>query len=795
MTDLTGDGGANTLTGGGGADVLSGLGGADTLAGGGGDDVIYGYGAGASSAINSTAIAAGFSAPVAAMAAPGDPGFLYVLEKDTGVIFRVNVDTGARTSFLDIPDAQFSRDGERGALGLAFHPQYAANGRFFVFVTDLQGDLQVREYHRSANPLVAETTFSIVIEIPKQTGFSNHNGGWIGFSPDDGYLYIAAGDGGGSGDPGNNAQNLNVLLGKALRIDVDSDDFPTDANRNYHIPSDNPFVGVAGADEIWAYGLRNPWRMAFDPRNGDLYIGDVGQSAREEIDFVAAGVGGANFGWRIMEGNLPFNPAPPPAPQPGDPSLILPVYDYPRTVGTTVTGGEVYTGSTASFVGQYVFADFGSGRVFSLAIVNGAAVDGLDRTAQMTGALPGSVVDFAVDSDGDLYAIGIGGTIWRLDFGAGAVDVADLIDGGAGNDILVGGAGADTLAGGTGVDTARYGVASTGAAWRRNVDGSWTVAAGVDGVDALTTVEFLDFTDRDVFLDRAPRTFSGNGTSDILFLRSDGRVAAWEVTGAAINGASILPTVGPEWTPLGTGDLSGDGRDDVLWRRNDGLVFTWTMNGGAVASAAAIASVGAEWSFLGAGDFNGDLTDDIAWRRDDGLVYIWRMNGSAIASAAGVAGVGNAWRLEGLGDFNGDGRDDFLWRRADNGQSVVWLMNDNAIQSSGFTSVQVGLDWAMVGVGDTNGDGRDDIILQHASDGTIAVWAMNGAAVASSGFAASADPDAWSVGGIGDYDGDGRDDILWRNDDTGLVYVWLMNGAAIASAGGIGGVGGEWGII
>jgi len=242
---------------------------------------------------------------------------------------------------------------------------------------------------------------------------------------------------------------LNSLLGKLIRIDVDSGDgFPGDATRNYTVPVDNPFVGVAGADEIWAYGLRNPWRIAFDPRNGDIYIGDVGQSAREEISYVANGEGGVNFGWRIMEGNLPYNPGGPGTPQPGDPILRAPVFDYPRTVGTTVTGGEVYTGPNAGFVGQYVFADFGSNRLFTLSVAGGAAVDPTDRTGQLTGASMSSIVDFVTGTDGRLYAIGIGGTVWLLTPGVGAEDVADTLNGGNGNDQLYGSAGDDTLNGG-----------------------------------------------------------------------------------------------------------------------------------------------------------------------------------------------------------------------------------------------------------------------------------------------------------------------------------------------------------
>jgi len=249
--EIQGTGAADTLTGTNGSDVISGLAGADLIDGGDGDDVLYGYSPAGPGQITSTAIVSGLSTPVAAASTAADPSFLYVVGKSSGEIWRVDLSTGARATFLDIPNEQFSSDGERGVLGLAFHPNYQSNGRFFVFLTDPQGDLQVREYHRSSNPAVAETTFTQVMEIPKQTGFSNHNGGWIGFSPVDGFLYVSTGDGGGAGDPANNGQNTNVLLGKLLRIDVNSDAFPGDGARNYAIPSTNPFANGDGADEIW----------------------------------------------------------------------------------------------------------------------------------------------------------------------------------------------------------------------------------------------------------------------------------------------------------------------------------------------------------------------------------------------------------------------------------------------------------------------------------------------------------------------------------------------------------------
>ncbi|MCX7360114.1 MAG: PQQ-dependent sugar dehydrogenase [Alphaproteobacteria bacterium] len=793
MPTFNGDGAANVLTGGVGADVISGFGGGDTLNGGDGDDIIYGHSQGASGAITSTAFVTGIASPVAASYTSADAGFLYVVEKDSGIIWRINEATGARTTFLDIPQGDFTRDGERGVLGLAFHPDYASNGRFFVFMTDAEGDLQVREYTRSAgDPAVANTASTLVIEVPKQTGQSNHNGGWIGFSPVDGYLYITIGDGGGAGDPNNFSQNTDVLLGKILRIDVNSDGFPADTARNYAIPANNPFVGVAGADEIWAYGVRNPWRLAFDPRNGDLYIADVGQGAREEIDYLASGAGGRNFGWRIMEGTLPFNPGPPGTPQPGDPSLTLPIYDYSRSLGASVTGGEVYVGNNAGFVGQYVFADFITNRLFSLSVANGAAVDVTLRTSQVTGAQLSSVTDFVTGANGVLYAIGIGGTVWRLTPQLGAEDVADTLNGGAGNDVMYGSAGNDSLNGGSGVDAAGYSIASTSATWIRNPNGTWTVTAGAEGVDTLASVEVLNFTDRNVVLDNAFRTFSGDGTSDLLWRNANtGAAAIWEMSGSIQTNAFIAGGAPSEWSILGTGDFSGDGRDDIIWRNTTTTaVAVWANGSGTAASI--ITGVPGNWQFQGVGDFNFDGRDDFVWRNsNDGAVAVWLMDGNTIASQSIVSAAPAAWAIAGIGDFDGDGRDDILLRNTD-GTMARWT-TDGVTQTGAAIIGSVPTSWQVQGIGDFDGDGRADILFRNTSDGGLAMWRMNGNATLGTQMIGGA-PLSWSIANVGDYNGDGRDDILWHNTD-GTVSLWTMNGFTVQNQAIVATVPTEWGLI
>lgn len=240
--------------------------------------------------------ASGFNRPVNIKHAGDDR--LFVVEQD-GFIKIVNSDGSVEpTNFLDIDDRVRSIGNEQGLLGLAFHPDFASNGYFFVNYTDNSGDTVISRFSRiGVNPTIADPNSELIILTYTQP-YSNHNGGELQFGPD-GYLYISSGDGGSGGDPQNNAQNLNSLLGKLLRIDVNN----STASNPYEIPADNPFIGDAAArDEIWAYGLRNPWKFSFDALTDDLWIADVGQNAREEINLVPSTDAGLNYGWRCYEG-------------------------------------------------------------------------------------------------------------------------------------------------------------------------------------------------------------------------------------------------------------------------------------------------------------------------------------------------------------------------------------------------------------------------------------------------------------------------------------------------------------
>lgn len=256
--------------------------------------------------------------------------------------------------FLDVR-ALTNGDAERGLLSIAFHPHYADNGLFYVNYTNLSGNTVVARYSVSpTDPNRANPSTAVPILAVNQP-FANHNGGQLQFGPD-GYLYIGMGDGGSGGDPGNRAQNLGELLGKMLRLDVDS-------ASPYAIPPSNPFIGQPGVrPEIWSYGLRNPWRFSFDRASGDLWIADVGQGTWEEIDFQpATSIGAENYGWRRMEGTHCFNPSS--NCNPGN--LVLPIIEYDHSVGCSVTGGSVYRGTrNPRLLGQYIYGDYCSGRIF-----------------------------------------------------------------------------------------------------------------------------------------------------------------------------------------------------------------------------------------------------------------------------------------------------------------------------------------------------------------------------------------------------------------------------------------------
>jgi glucose/arabinose dehydrogenase len=300
--------------------------------------------------------------------------------------------------FLDVSEL-ITAGGEQGLLGLAFHPEYRTNGRFFINYTDLEGDTVVAEYRSDPAGADVASPESARVLMRVDQPYANHNGGALAFGPD-GYLYIALGDGGSAGDPHNNGQRLDTLLGKLLRIDVDSpsDELP------YGIPEGNPFVGRDDArPEIWAYGLRNPWRFAFD--GDDIWIGDVGQGELEEINRMPAARAGLNYGWNIMEGDACYEP-------PTDcdrESLVLPVATYTHDDGCSVTGGYVYRGSIASLAGAYIFGDYCSGTIWAVEASGRAEQDPVELLSTDL-----SISSFGLDERGELYVTDLGGSVFQV---------------------------------------------------------------------------------------------------------------------------------------------------------------------------------------------------------------------------------------------------------------------------------------------------------------------------------------------------------------------------------------------
>lgn len=340
-------------------------------------------------------IAGGLDAPLGFVHAGDGSARMFIVEQG-GVIKVFDDGRVLPEPFLDLTDVT-EGGGEQGLLGLAFHPEYDSAGRFFVNYTDLNGDTVVAEYRRDS-PTQADPSSGRTLLTVDQP-YSNHNGGHLDFGPD-GYLYIGLGDGGSGGDPHGNGQSLDTLLGKLLRIDVSE-------SGDYSIPRDNPFADGGGRQEIWAYGLRNPWRFSFDTATRSLWIGDVGQSAQEEINRVEMDAPGLNFGWNRMEGDACY--APPSGCEGED--LVLPAVTYSHDDGCSVTGGHVYRGTEQPELrGAYFYGDYCSGKIWVVdasRLQPGGAVELLDTEL--------SISSFGVGASGELHIVDLGGAIYRVE--------------------------------------------------------------------------------------------------------------------------------------------------------------------------------------------------------------------------------------------------------------------------------------------------------------------------------------------------------------------------------------------
>jgi glucose/arabinose dehydrogenase len=357
-----------------------------------------------SAALKYQTVAQQLTAPVFLTAPSNDVSRVFVVEQG-GAVRLIDLPSGNvhGMPFLDVGNLVAS-GGERGLLGLAFDPDYAANGRFYIQYTDVNGDVVIARYLRSAlsGDLADPRSAGLLLTIP-HAAFSNHNGGMLAFGPD-GCLYAGVGDGGGQGDPNNRGQDVTQLLGKILRLDPET-------GRGCANGVQNPFGAANERPEVWSVGLRNPWRFSFDRLTGDLYIGDVGEATREEIDVAPAPSAGrgVNFGWRSMEGFACFNPST----NCDRGGLTPPVLDYPHAEGAcSVTGGYVYRGAVASLRGTYFYGDYCSGFVRSFRFVNGEATEQMEW--MLLNAGPHSITSFGEDAQGEVYVTTQPGTLLKI---------------------------------------------------------------------------------------------------------------------------------------------------------------------------------------------------------------------------------------------------------------------------------------------------------------------------------------------------------------------------------------------
>jgi len=705
-----------------------------------GPDLIPGYDPngpnGLSGVIMATRVATFFTQPVFAGAPPDDPSRLFIVERG-GRIKIINLDSGQvlPTPFLDV-SSQILTDGERGLLGLAFDPNFATNGFFYVNLINGSGNTEIRRYHVSSDPNVADPSFTTIITINQPAGSNNHKGGWLGFGPD-GDLYASLGDGGGSGDTFHNGQNPNSLLGKILRIDVHS---PADPGLNYHIPADNPFVGQAGVrGEIFALGLRNPWRPSFDSATGTLYIADVGQDTWEEIDI---GQAGANYGWNHFEGPATF---------PGGDAIstgqvVAPIYSYNHTVGHSITGGYVFHGDGDALQGQYFFADFVQGKVFTLSF-NGSAWVATDRTSQIVIDVPGAALtqpsSFGEDARGNLYIVDFGGNIFRLTptiltAPAPAGTTADMMLRRGADGIF------EIYNVGNGAILAAFQLGQVGTEWR---------VAGLG-------------------------SFFGNDTSDMLLRNANtGGFELYDISNNQITGAAFLGAVGTNWQVMGFGNFGSLGETDMILRDSStGGLEVYNIRNNQIIGANFMGMVGVEWQFSGVGNFSSRGTSDMLLRNSNtGALQVYDINSNQITGTAFLGSVGPEWQFSGVGNFSGvPGETDLLLRNSNTGGLQVYDISNNQITGAAFLGM-VGLDWQYAGIAAIHAAGASDLVLRNANTGALEVYNIAGNTIVAAASLGAIGLD-WSVGGFARDPGPASAASMGKSDASTSQLVQAMAG-------------------
>jgi glucose/arabinose dehydrogenase len=620
-------------------------------------------GATAAAQIHSELIAGGLDRPVAFVQDPTQANIQFIVEQHGRI--RVLADGALQAAdFLDLSGV-VAQDTETGLLGLAFPPNAGVTGRFFVNFVDANGNTVIARFARSdARHADPATRFDLV--WPDGNAFIGqpaccHYGGNLAFGPD-GYLYIGFGDGGETDDPWNNAQNPMTLLGKMARIDVGvADDDP----EGYDVPPSNPFVDREGVlPEIWAFGLRNPWRYSFDDParggTGALIIGDVGEGQWEEWNYEPAGRGGRNYGWRLREGahdNITTEPAW------SDP-LIDPTYQYARDIGRCIIGGLVYRGQAlgAAYYGRYFFGDF-TGALWSASVTidpsgEAAAGDVQTHTGEVDAARLKTLVSIGQDAAGELYFLNwIDGTLYRIVAGA--------------------------------------------------------VPGGGPGPGSTPAVR---------------GDFNGDQKPDVLWQHpGTGAVLVWTMDGPNFVDGTIITAGGTLWQVVATGDFTGDGKSDIVWQHPfTGEVLLWEMDGTTYVGSGVLNPGGTLWKVVAAADFTGDGKLDLLWQHPDtGAVLLWEMDGTAYVSSTIINAGGTSWKVAAAVDLTGDGHPDLLWQHPVTGAVLLWVMNgpayvDYAFVNDGPTA------WKVVGAADYTGDGKPDLLWQYPGTGAVLLWKMNG---------------------------------------------------------------------
>jgi glucose/arabinose dehydrogenase len=665
------------------------------------------------------------------------------------------------TPALTIPAASICTQSERGLLGVAVDPGFAANQFIYLYYTaNISGigcKNRVSRFNLPSGNVINPATELVLVDRIHSTA-GNHDGGDVHFGKD-GYLYVSVGDGGcdynnDSGCAGANdaSRDRNVLIGKILRITSDG-----------NIPATNPFQGsgtarcnVTGSttpgticQETFAWGFRNPFRIAFDPGSPTtrFFVNDVGQDAWEEIDLAQSG---ADFGWNCREGahtnstSGPCNPTPP--------GMVDPVFEYGHTDPNpifsgcgAITGGAFVPAGfwPASFDGSYLFSDFNCGRIFQR--TPGGAVSQFDTGLGGSSAV--TVIFGPFNNTQALYytTYASGGQVRRISYTgtANRAPVAMLM------------------------------TTPTGGPAPLTVNFDASASSDLDAGDTLTFN--WDFGDGS-----APTSTSNPATSH-AYMATGAFLAVLRVEdnhGALSDPTAVLILVN------NNADFNADAMSDILWRNSvTGNNVVSFMHGTTPAGGAVLPRVpDTNWRIVGTSDFDNDGQVDILWRNQaTGANVMLFMNGTMAAGAALLTAQNDLnWRIVATGDFNGDGRRDILWRHQVTGNNMVWFMNGFTLTAEVTLTSMLDTNWTVGGVGDFNGDGKPDILWRNQATGDNLVWFMNGTNIAGSAVLLTVADTNWRIVGVADFSGDGEVDTLWRNQATGVNVILFMNGTTIS---------------